>query len=65
MVAFVEKDSVDAFSTSVRETYFNLTQTESEVYPVEAEAGAEAFLPPAPVDGRLQRADILGSGATP
>lgn len=40
MVAFVEKASVDAFAASVRKTYFAATQTQPEVFPLRAAAGA-------------------------
>ena len=45
MVAFVEKSAVDAFATSVRETYRSATQTRPEVYPVEPADGA-GLIPP-------------------
>jgi galactokinase len=47
MVAFVEEDAVDAFSAFVRKTYFAATQTQPEVYPVKAAAGA-GLLPQTP-----------------
>jgi galactokinase len=40
MVAFVEASGVPAFAASVRGAYFAATQTQPEVYPVEAAAGA-------------------------
>jgi galactokinase len=40
MVAFVEKDCVDAFAASVREDYCAATQMPPEVYAVEAAEGA-------------------------
>jgi galactokinase len=46
MVAFVEEAAVEAFSASVRTAYFAATQTQAEVYPVEAAAGAAIFSAP-------------------
>jgi galactokinase len=40
MVAFVEQNEVDSFAAAVREAYLATTQTQSEVYPVQAAAGA-------------------------
>jgi galactokinase len=40
MVAFVERDEVDSFAASVREGYFNATQTRAEVHAVAAADGA-------------------------
>ncbi len=66
MVAFVEAASVPAFAASVRRLYFAATQTQPEVYPVEAAAGARllARMPwgSRAVDGPTARA---GNAATP
>ena len=43
MVAFVERDKVDSFAGSVREAYCAAAQTQPEVFPVEAAAGAEVM----------------------
>ncbi|MCX6904547.1 MAG: hypothetical protein NTW03_13915, partial [Verrucomicrobia bacterium] len=40
MVAFVEETMVERFAASVRRAYFAATQTQPEVYPVAAAAGA-------------------------
>ena len=47
LVAFVEEASVDAFAASVRHAYFAATQTQPEVYLVQAAAGA-GLLPQTP-----------------
>lgn len=46
MVAFVEQGQVVSFAAFVRKAYFTATQTQPEVYPVEAAAGAGLLVAP-------------------
>lgn len=57
MVAFVEQGRVDAFAASVRQTYADLTQTQPEVHPVEAAAGAGLLALPTPAGQRVDHGD--------
>jgi galactokinase len=61
MVAFVKKGSADAFAASVRKTYFDARQTQPEVYPVTAAAGA-GVLVSEPLDSRTTATSILAPG---
>jgi galactokinase len=62
MVAFVENDSVDAFASSVRKAYGDLTQTLAEVYPATAAAGAGLLDLQTPAEHPSDQAAIVGHG---